>query len=100
MKNQLLDKKSRTWTVNDNAWEEIGKDLQVIINCTKKGDVVLFNVTKSITPKKKIEIAWKITLSGLLAAASVGDTIPEAEKKLKIKCPAKQGLFHIRYVSL
>lgn len=60
-----MDSETRIWQLDDAALDAIhnDNDLQSILSCTKEGDVVLFNFTRTIRPIRRVVIPWNLTLS-------------------------------------
>ena len=95
----LLDEATRTWLIDDDALDEVENDLQSIINCTREGDVVLFDVARSIRPVRRVTIPWNLTLSANTESADLGGGVfPRTRAKATFRCPSRnEGVFFVRY---
>ena len=52
-----------TWTVGDEFFEYY--DLQDVVDCASEGDVIHLNVSKTIRPRRRIEIAKRLEIRGV-----------------------------------
>ena len=94
---ELLDEETRTWLVNSAALESISGDLGAVVNCTRENDVVLLDVEDEIRVPSRVTVPWNLTLSSYVTSTELVDaTFPEAERKVGLRCPPKDGIFHIR----
>ena len=87
-----------TWLVDDRFLEDVAMDLQSIVDCTKEGDVILFNTTGRIRPLSRIIIPWNLTLGTHAENSdSKGHPRVRATSKARFTCPQKnEGLFLLR----
>ena len=93
----MLDEKTRTWKVDMATLKAVSDDLNAIIRCTQKGDMVLLSDVDKIRLPKTVTIPWKLTLSAFIDKVSVGDAIlPVAERKTTFECPPKSGALQVR----
>ena len=87
----------RTWLINDAVLEEVDNDLQRIVNCTKEGDRIAFNVTEVIQPSSLIIIPWQLALDTHVEDDSGSNVYPYATAKTRITCPRNNsGLFLVQ----
>ena len=95
---RYLDESSRTWSVDDDAIDEIDSDVQSLVDCTKEGDVLLFNSTKIIRPSARVVLPWPLTLSAFVEHAELEEGVfPKAVKKATFTCPRdNEGVFLVR----
>lgn len=96
-----LNPATRTWLIDNDALDDLGNDLQALINCTQEGDMVLFNVSETITPASRIVIPWRLTISGAVENTALEAGIfPVAVKRVRFACPEGGiGVFLIKYIS-
>ena len=89
---ESLLEEGRVWHINDTVLE--AHDLQDIINCTGKGDVLSFSTEKTIRPRNRLVIPWDLTVA---RGARQGHPLPHSANQTIITCPdRKQGIFFIR----
>ena len=95
---RYLDASSRTWSVDDDAIDEIDSDVQSLVDCTEEGDVLLFNATKRIRPSAPVVLPWPLTLSAFVEHTELeDDAFPKAVKKATFACPRdNEGVFLVR----
>ena len=85
---KYLDADSRTWFVDEAFLGGVDHDLQSLIDCTKEGDTILFNVSCVIESRSRVTIPWKLTLSAHVEAPiRDGETVPRSETKTRFTCP-------------
>lgn len=96
--NRYLDASSRTWLLDDEALEELNNDIQSVIDCTEKGDSVMFAASKVVTPSSRIVIPWTLTLgSSQMVGESENGTLAEASTMTTLTCPNNgTGIFLIK----
>ena len=92
---RYLDAATRTWRIDDTVLEAIDNDLQVIVNCTTEGDVIVFDVNALIQPVARVIIPWNLTISAATGGIqSVDGLYPRAPRKASITCPGDgEGIF-------
>ena len=89
-----------TWIVNDAVLEEIDNDLQAIVNCSREGDVLSFDVTDVVQPSSLVVIPWRLTLSSSVdgdgSDSNDGD-LTRQMKRTRFTCPQENsGLFLVQ----
>ena len=85
--------------MDDDAIDEIDSDVQALVNCTKEGDVLLFNATKRIRPSTPVVLPWPLTLSAFVEQPDGPEegVFPTAVKRATFTCPHKnEGVFLVR----
>ena len=84
--------------MDERVLDAIDRDLQSIINCTQKGDILLFNTSSAIRPSSRITIPWTLTISAYVQDVKrIDGVFPHSEQKTIFICPRKnEGLFHIQ----
>ena len=86
-----------TWLVDDAVLDEVENDLQRIIICTKTGDSVVFNVTKTIKPSSRSIISWPLTVNGFAGNEEQSKSVINHSRRTTISCPGQnEGVFTIR----
>ena len=86
------------WLVSDAVLEEIDNDVQAIVNCTKEGDVISFDVTSVVQPSSLVTIPWKLTLSSSVDDGGSNDgDVHRHKTRTKFTCPqSDSGLFLVQ----
>ena len=95
---RYLNAKTREWLLNSAVLDEIQDDLQLIVNCSRPGDVLLLDTTKTIRPPLRTVISWPLTISGYVPGGE-HDRVNTAasEKRTILVCPQmNEGLFTFR----
>ena len=93
----MLNEETRTWLVDSAALEIVSGDLGAVVNCTRENDVVLLDVEGEIRVPARVVVRWNLTLSSYVTSTGLIDgTFPEAERRVRLRCPQKDGIFHIR----
>ena len=93
----MLDEETRTWMVDSTVLEGVSNDLSVIVNCTRKNDVILLRVEGEIPVPVRIVVPWSLTLSSYVTSTDlINGTFPETQRKVRLRCPPEDGIFHIR----
>ena len=98
---RYLENETRTWSFDDNALESMEDDLQLLINCTQNGDILLFNTERIIRPKARVIVPWPLTLSAAVndgsEAAAAADVFPLSQTTVQFMCPRdNEGLFLVQ----
>ena len=95
---EYLDNDTRSWRIDDAALDTINDDLQIIINCTAEGDIVLLDVDKVIRPPARIIIPWNLTIRAVTEATDRAGSLPSQSRiKTFFTCPRKgRGVFLVR----
>ena len=98
-KERYMAADGKTWLVDSTVLEEIENDLQLLVNCTKEGDVLSFNVRDSVRPSSGLTIPWQLTLSTQLKGTDSNDGVYPTDTRTKtvFACPHKNsGLFLVQ----
>ena len=97
-RDRYISRDGQTWLITDAVLEEIGNDLQKIVNCTNEGDVILFDVTEVVQPVSLVIIPWRLTLSShIVESHSNGDDSSSSRARTRFTCPrTNAGLFLVR----
>ena len=87
----------QTWLVDDGVLGQIDNDLQILVNCTKQGDVLAFNVTGVVRPSSPVTIPWQLTLISQVNGVDSKDAVSQSSTtKTRFTCPYKNsGLFFV-----
>ena len=95
---RYLKAKTREWLLNSTVLDEIENDLQLVVNCSRPGDVLLLDTSKTIRPPSRTVISWPLTISGYVWGGKQDDVeISASEKRTVITCPQmNEGLFSLR----
>ena len=97
---RYLETATRTWSFDDDALESVQNDLQLLINCTRNGDILVFNATQIIRPKERVTVPWPLTLSAAVgddAEVVAEDVFPLSQTTVRFMCPKdNEGLFLIQ----
>ena len=93
----FYERSARRWTLDNDGMTAIGNDLQTIVNCSRRGDLILLDVTQSIQMPARVIIPWNLTISAALEDASrQSGVLPETERKTVFACPIQnEGAFLI-----
>ena len=91
---ELLDEEQRTWRVSDAALRTLDGDLQMIIDCTREDDTVLFRVKRPIKLSRRVEIPWRLVLGAPVDQAS--DAASAATELTVFRCRKDRGAFLLR----
>ena len=93
-----LNEATRTWLVSHSLLDDVENDIQVIINCTKAGDVLAFSPERSIRPSSCVVIPWPLTLSATVENAELEEGVfPTSVEKATFTCPREnEGVFLVR----
>ena len=98
---ELLDEDTRMWLVDPTVLEGVSNDLGAIVNCTRENDVILLRIEGEIQVPVRIVVPWNLTLSSYVTSTDLVDGIyPEADRKVRFKCPPRGGVFYIRCLKL
>ena len=94
----MLDPDSRTWSVDAEMVRDLEGDLQVVVNCTRAGDILLIDPSVSIRPRGRITVPRAVTISAIVDDADLDDGVfPRAQRKLSFTCPRdNEGVFLVR----
>ena len=94
----FLDPAERIWRVDEAVLDAIDSDLQSLVNCTREGDTLLFDVRGTIKPTTRVTIPWSLTMSAVTDSTRLVDGIyPRAPKKTSFTCPdIQQGVFLVK----
>ncbi len=60
---RIFSRKRGIWTIGDEFFEDY--DLQDVVDCASAGDVIGFNVSKTIRPRRRIEIVKRLEIRGV-----------------------------------
>ena len=84
--------------MDDDVLDEVDSDLQSLVDCTDKGDALLFNSTRRIRPSARVVLPWPLTLSALAEHAEFEEGVfPKAVKRATFTCPRdNEGVFLVR----
>ena len=93
-----LNETTRTWHINRSILDDVEDDIQVIINCTKPGDVLSFSSQRRIRPSSRIVIPWPLTLTAPVSSSDVEEGVfPLSEAKALFTCPnRREGIFFVK----
>ena len=88
----------QTWLVDDGVLKEVDNDLQMLVNCTKRGDVLAFDVTGVVRPSSPVTIPWQLTLTTQVSGVDSKDAVSQSSTtKTRFTCPHKNtGLFLVQ----
>ena len=95
---RYLKVETREWLLNSAVLDEIENDLQLVVNCSRPGDVLLLDTSKTIRPPSRTVIPWPLTINGYVRGGEHDRvSISASEKRTILTCPQKnEGLFTIR----
>lgn len=94
--NRYLNNQTRTWKIDDATLEDLSNDVQAVVNCTREGDTILFDISSSLKPSTRIEIPRRLTISASIEGDPADGIFPETTNKTTFVCPSKsQGVFLI-----
>ena len=95
---RYLKVETREWLLNSAVLDEIENDLQLVVNCSRPGDVLLLDTSKTIRPPSRTVIPWPLTINGYVRGGEHDRVnISASEKRTIFTCPQKnEGLFTIR----
>ena len=95
---RILDVDVRTWSIDDAVWADIEEDLQEIVNCSDEGDALLFDVSNTLQPARRVTLPWSLTLSTAVRDRDLVDGIfPETRRKTAFRCPSSNsGVFRVQ----
>ena len=93
-----LNEATRTWRINRTILNDVEDDMQVIINCTKAGDVLTFIPERRIRPSSRIVIPWPLTLTAPVSSSELEEGVfPRSDAKATVTCPnRRQGVFLVK----
>ena len=93
-----LNETTRTWRINRSLLGHVEDDIQVIINCTKPGDVLSFSSKRRIRPSSRIVIPWPLTLTAPVSSFELEEGVfPRSEAKTTLTCPnRREGVFFVK----
>lgn len=52
----IYSQDTKMWILNDEALNEVGDDIQSVVECSNSGDTIVFQTKRKITPLRTIEI--------------------------------------------
>ena len=91
-----LDVETREWTVNEAVLEEVGNDLQTIIDCSDKDDTLLLDILE-IRLNNRLVISLPLAINGSTEnAESDAKRSRSISAKTIFRCPENQGSFLLR----
>eukprot|EP00210_Caulerpa_lentillifera_P003997 g3813.t1 len=90
---KIYDGAQGVWTVDDEVMGQLKTDLQKLVNCTKKDDIIRFQTTGPIQPNAPIIIPWNLTLSSNDESVTKTDG---ANPVLIFTCPRIGGVLEVR----
>ena len=87
----------KTWLVSSAVLKEIDNDLQKVVDCTKDGDIISFNVTDVVRPSSRVIIPRQLTLATQVDSTDSNDGFfSNSTTKTRFTCPHKNsGLFFV-----
>ena len=93
-----LSVETRTWNIDRSLLGHVEDDIQVIVNCTKPGDVLSFRVKRRIRPPSRIVIPWALTLSSTVDSSEIDEGVfQRSEVKTTFTCPnRREGVFLVK----
>eukprot|EP00210_Caulerpa_lentillifera_P006409 g6122.t1 len=89
---QIYNKTKRVWSITDEVLEELDSDLQKIINCAQKDDILSFQTAKVVTPKSTLSIPWNLTLTSGVTLSSTSGSSEVEPSPVSFTCPKKGSL--------
>lgn len=93
----ILDQRTRVWTLNDSLLEQNVNTIQAAINCASDSDVILLSASAPLQPSTTIVVPWNLTLSADPGGSLTQDgEIIEAASKARFTCPEEGDLLSIR----
>ena len=94
-KDRYTSEDGKTWLVSSVVLREIDNDLQKIVDCTKEGDIISFNVTDVVRPSSRVTIPRQLTLATQVESTdSPDDVLSRSTTKTRFTCPYENsGLF-------
>lgn len=90
---KMFYEKDNAWIIDDESLLEVDSDIQLVVDCTRNGQSILFNVTSPIVPKKRIIVQTQITIGTYQPGKSGTDDKPS---RTSVQCPNEnQGILAI-----
>ena len=86
----VFNEEKTAWMITERLYQQYG--IQKILDCAAENDVILLNLTKTVTPRERIVVRRSITIDG----APTPDANLTASQT-DFTCPPGEGLFLIRY---
>ena len=92
-----LNETTRTWRISRSLLDEVEDDIQVIVNCTRPGDVLTFTARR-IRPSSRVVIPWPLTLTASVDSFEVEEGVfPRSGAKATFTCPnRREGVFLVK----
>ena len=93
-----LNEATRTWRINRSILNDVENDIQVIINCTRPGDVLTFSPRRRIRPSSRVVIPWPLTLTAAVDSSELEEGVfPRSDAKATFTCPnRREGVFLVK----
>ena len=93
-----LNAETRTWRISPSLLADVEDDIQVIVNCTRPGDVLTFSPRRRFRPSSRIVIPWPLTLTAPVNSSEVEEEVfPLSDSKATFTCPnRKEGVFFVK----
>ena len=93
-----LNETTRTWRISRSLLDDVEDDIQVIVNCTKPGDVLTFGPRRRIRPSSRIVIPWPLTLTAPVSSFELEESMfPLSDTKMTFTCPNRgEGVFLVK----
>ena len=93
-----LNETTRTWRISRSLLDDVDNDIQVIVNCTKPGDVLTFSPERIIGPSSRIVIPWSLTLTAHVSSSALeGGVFPRSDEKAVFTCLGRgEGVFLVK----
>ena len=93
-----LNETTRTWRINRSLLDDVENDIQVIVNCTKPGDVLTFSPKRRIRPSSRIVIPWPLTLTAPVNSSKLEEGVfPRSDSKATFTCPnRREGVYLVK----
>lgn len=92
---KLVSNSTRTWTIGDDTLRE--HDIQAIVNCSRKGDIISLQTAKRIQPRGRIVVPWQLTIGRVSDGKGAGII---DDLKASLTCPSNDGLFLLKGVGV